>query len=646
MTSRAVDLFPHASILADYLAEFAEEQHDFIRFGVAVRRISRRDPIGFSLTLDVKNSSQTQTKGSRGMLETSHCGEVIVATGFWTPRGANLRVDGAEFLKGYESVPETGESYQGQSVVILGLGNAAMETAQALQHYTSEVHVFGRERELPQGGRGVRFAYETHYVGDIRAGRATILDTYLLKSLDTFDFTALERSTRLVVIPCMGGKRCMWAVDKDDCMDEECDRLHATGAQGLRYRLPILSMLKSGVVATRVRSIMNAHAAHLEDPDWMIEDKAVDDFFDDDHLDEMTRFEKRKAERKHMSDLGIDDSIFAGAFEELTVSSSLLRRDPDLVDQLASLRAKHGEGGCRKPIDHVIRCFGWAMDKSIFDDSVHVDTSHKGKYPVITSNFSVESTPGLYFAGTLTHSLDFRQSAGGFIHGFRYTARALFRGLEEKNFGVPWPNTVVGLQTGYKKSPVNVLADIMIKRVNEASGPYQMFGFLGDMVVFERQEHMLNNSVRSWKARYLEEIPLANFHSRMLGSPRLSWTFKYGEGFYGPKVLGKNRVGSRSMQTAHNSTFLHPLLQYFDAGKINSSMAFWITEDIFTDWGSALVYSPLTRFIARVLNHVSGEEGWRVGRSFSEEQDEADSGTDDCKVGIASEKNKCNSKNV
>ena len=28
-------------------------------------------------------------------------------------------------------------------------------------------------------------------VGDIRAGRTTILDTYLLKSLDVFDFDAL-----------------------------------------------------------------------------------------------------------------------------------------------------------------------------------------------------------------------------------------------------------------------------------------------------------------------------------------------------------------------------------------------------------------------------------------------------------------------
>ena len=68
----------------------------------------------------------------------------------------------------------------------------------------------------------------------------------------------------------------------------------------------------------------------------------------------------------------------------------------------------------------------------------------------ILSHFG-PGVPGLYAAGTITHNLDFRKSAGGFIHGFRYTSRAkrgetkavlrsraLFRLLEERNFGVPW----------------------------------------------------------------------------------------------------------------------------------------------------------------------------------------------------------------
>ena len=39
----------------------------------------------------------------------------------------------------------------------------------------------------------------------------------------------------------------------------------------------------------------------------------------------------------------------------------------------------------------------------------------------------------------LGHGKDFKRSAGGFIHGFRYTARALFRTLSAKYEDTPWP---------------------------------------------------------------------------------------------------------------------------------------------------------------------------------------------------------------
>ena len=43
------------------------------------------------------------------------------------------------------------------------------------------------------------------------------------------------------------------------------------------------------------------------------------------------------------------------------------------------------------------------------------------KYPKINYNYESADNPDMFFAGTNTHSLDFRKSAGGFIHGFRYT---------------------------------------------------------------------------------------------------------------------------------------------------------------------------------------------------------------------------------
>lgn len=48
----------------------------------------------------------------------------------------------------------------------------------------------------------------------------------------------------------------------------------------------------------------------------------------------------------------------------------------------------------------------------------------RSKYPAIQHTYESVTIPGLYFAGTVTHSLDYRKSAGGFIHGFRYTGKS------------------------------------------------------------------------------------------------------------------------------------------------------------------------------------------------------------------------------
>ena len=62
-----------------------------------------------------------------------------------------------------------------------GLGNSAFETAARAQETAGYVHLLGRSRG------GLRQAYQTHYVGDLRAVNNAVLDTFLLKSLDTVD---------------------------------------------------------------------------------------------------------------------------------------------------------------------------------------------------------------------------------------------------------------------------------------------------------------------------------------------------------------------------------------------------------------------------------------------------------------------------
>ena len=139
---------------------------------------------------------------------------------------------------------------------------------------------------------------------------------------------------------------------------------------------------------------------------------------------------------------------------------------------------------------------------------------YNGKYPVMTSEYESVTVPGMYYAGQLGHGKDHKRSAGGFIHGFRYTTRAVFRMLETKYHGGPWAARTVhsGVQqwdggTGLGEfgcnagdllsmapngctepkqitTPFEGLLNQLFTRIDTASGPYQMVAVLGDGVVF------------------------------------------------------------------------------------------------------------------------------------------------------------------
>eukprot|EP01050_Picozoa_sp_SAG11_P034324 SAG11_NODE_12076_length_723_cov_0.828526_1_plen_135_part_01 len=87
----------------------------------------------------------------------------------------------------------------------------------------------------------------------------------------------------------------------------------------------------------------------------------------------------------------------------------------------------------------LVATVGWEFDRKIFDAAARPKmnagpTSYK--YPLMKPNFRSHNVENLFFAGTLSHGLDWRKSSGGFIHGFRYNARALARVLAVENHGV------------------------------------------------------------------------------------------------------------------------------------------------------------------------------------------------------------------
>ena len=58
------------------------------------------------------------------------CNVVIMANGLWVPNKVPL--EGIELATGYEELPSTGESFENKAVTVLGMGNAALETANAM----------------------------------------------------------------------------------------------------------------------------------------------------------------------------------------------------------------------------------------------------------------------------------------------------------------------------------------------------------------------------------------------------------------------------------------------------------------------------------------------------------------------------------
>jgi hypothetical protein len=245
-----------------------------------------------------------------------------------------------------------------------------------------------------------------------------------------------------------------------------------------------------------------------------------------------------------------------------------------------------------------------------------VSTTHDGKYPAITHEFEAEGVPGLFFAGALTHGLDFRKSAGGFVHGFRYTAQVLFHLLEERNFNIPFPHDAraVPLSEGSsaQSDVVEWIVQKIVYRINNAAAPYQMFHTLGDMVVYNVSESS-GNTLAS--VLYYDSAPISQFNDRFKSFPRLTWNFEYGKDFSGPKVL-KRQVRKDPVH-AHETEFLHPVLRYYEPGKSKPKMTHHLMDDVYTVWHAPQFISPLTRYVASTFAKATGISNTECWRRFA-----------------------------
>eukprot|EP00079_Xenopus_tropicalis_P034645 XP_017948416.1 PREDICTED: FAD-dependent oxidoreductase domain-containing protein 2 isoform X1 [Xenopus tropicalis] len=476
------EFFPHADDMIKYLKDYSIGMNVHYGANISLVRIEPSDKAWNGHYFFLTDQSRMEFR----------CNVLLVASGLSLPNLVDF--PGSEYVEGYETVSVESQNFTGQSVLILGRGNSAFETAENILGHTNFIHMLGRSR--------VRLSWATHYVGDLRAINNGLLDTYQLKSLDGLLEGDLED---LALVRDGDGK------------------LYVTHKH----------YLKKSIDNTRNQTNSHSHGM-----------------------------------------------------------------PQDYMDNFAA----------RDPYDRVIRCLGWKFDFSIFDSSVKLKAAsrQRSKYPLLKANYEAMYTRGLFVVGTASHSIDFRKSAGGFIHGFRYTARSVHRLLEQRYHHIPWKAS---------HHPISQLLNVLLKRMNEASGLYQMFGVLADVILLGEDSNDFE---------YLEEVPagilpmLEESTGRKVKDTGLFvLMMEYGKNFSGPDkdVFHYNRAIGEAGE-AWRSNFLHPVVYYYNKLPSEQEMKLrpedWplprpvrlhhVVEDFLTDWtGPNSHVLPLRRFLENCL---------------------------------------------
>jgi thioredoxin reductase len=199
----------------------------------------------------------------------------------------------------------------------------------------------------------------------------------------------------------------------------------------------------------------------------------------------------------------------------------------------------------RRGYHHIIGVFGFKWNDTIFDETTMPRLSACGKMPVITSEYESANVTNLFFIGNLMHARDFKKSAGGFIHGFRYVIKTLTHMLRDRFEGIPMPFTKVPIrfyEAGGWTYPK--LTEAILARVNSAGSMYQMFGSLGDVYVLDDLPSLDNERAFAdagvVNARLYQDIGIDTLkhglpfhHLTKKGSRYLTVTLEYGDDFQG-----------------------------------------------------------------------------------------------------------------
>ena len=156
------DIFPLADTYVEYLNDFREHFDLNVQFDTRVTYI-RRDPETKHFILTTSNEG-----------EELRCRTLFMATGPVKPKIPDI--PGIEHAMGYEEHSTDLDMYENKRVLIIGGGNSSFETANHLANSAAQITV-------TLGNRLIKYGFQTHYIGDVRAAQNLIIDMVPLKML-------------------------------------------------------------------------------------------------------------------------------------------------------------------------------------------------------------------------------------------------------------------------------------------------------------------------------------------------------------------------------------------------------------------------------------------------------------------------------
>ncbi len=203
------------------------------------------------------------------------------------------------------------------------------------------------------------------------------------------------------------------------------------------------------------------------------------------------------------------------------------------VDMIYSHAAGHRVTYC---YDRVIAATGFRFNSAALAP-LDLPTCHAGKFPAMTSEYRCPTHNGLYFAGTLMHARDYRQTMSGFIHGFRYNIGFLAKLLVGQS---PAARQV--------EPDIAVLAQLILRSLNDSDALYLQPGFLSDAYVADPAGGFV----------FYSGVPLSWVREGGAGlGPRIAVTLEYGPA--APNPLRVDR--SPDPAYAKVTPFLHPVVR-------------------------------------------------------------------------------------